>query len=266
MKENKIDSQKIINDAFDPIAEIYDSRLLLLEADKKFWIDLCRRKLKNKHSIILELGSGTGRISFVLADEGYKIIGIDLSKKMLEKANKILEEEKPQLKKRVQFMLADMTDFRFNEKFDLIILPFYSFAVLPDRNHQNKCLHCVKEHLSENGIFAFDLNEMILREDWRREKNYGIENSGNDYYLKSNFSRDEDGTILIHSTIYFFDKSIKNRLKTWKMRLISTTEDILEDMLKANGLEICEKIYNYDEIQDTKSNIYLVKHFLKNEK
>ena len=46
-------------------------------------------KLLLKRARILDIGSGTGRDSRFLFEKGFRVIGIDFSKKMIEEARKI---------------------------------------------------------------------------------------------------------------------------------------------------------------------------------
>ncbi|MGY5854534.1 MAG: class I SAM-dependent methyltransferase, partial [Candidatus Thorarchaeota archaeon] len=51
-----------------------------------------REMVKRYGSPILELASGTGRISLMLAEEGYDVVGIELSSDMLEIAKEKLQK------------------------------------------------------------------------------------------------------------------------------------------------------------------------------
>ncbi|HBR31024.1 MAG TPA: class I SAM-dependent methyltransferase, partial [Clostridiales bacterium] len=51
----------------------------ILSADIPFYIEFA----KKQNGEILELGCGTGRVSLVLAAEGFYVTGLDLSRQML---------------------------------------------------------------------------------------------------------------------------------------------------------------------------------------
>ncbi len=105
---------------------------------------------------VLELGCGTGRMLVPLAQAGLKVTGLDISKKMLERA----EEKRALLgagdRERIRLVQGDMTQFALGEQFPLIIIPFRPFQHLLTVNEQLRCLHCVREHLARGGQLIMD--------------------------------------------------------------------------------------------------------------
>jgi len=66
--------------------------------------------------MVLDIGCGSGELSFDLAKKASKVIGIDLNKQYLEKAKK---KNKAQ---NIKYVLGDATNYIFNEKFDIVVL------------------------------------------------------------------------------------------------------------------------------------------------
>jgi SAM-dependent methyltransferase len=98
---------------------------------------------------ILELACGTGRVSIILAQNGYKVWGIDLSDSMLEQCRIKLSRQPKAVQDNVWIGKYDMSSFRLNRKFSLIIVPFRGFQSLTTDEAQRSCLKCVYEHLSD---------------------------------------------------------------------------------------------------------------------
>lgn len=121
-------------------------------ADKPFFKELA----KQYGSPILELACGTGRISLMLAEAGYEIVGVDLSPEMLEIAREKLQKIPEVIQSRVTFYRGDITDMTLDQKFAMIIIPS-SFKYLLTTDDQLACLKCVREHLQDTGIFILDL-------------------------------------------------------------------------------------------------------------
>ena len=81
-------------------------------------------KYVRKGSKILEIGCGTGRTAIPLALKGFNVTGIDISKKMLENAEKNAKKLKAD---RAHFVLADASDLPFKDKsFDVVFIPYCS--------------------------------------------------------------------------------------------------------------------------------------------
>jgi predicted acetyltransferase/predicted RNA methylase len=115
---------------------------------------------------VLELGCGTGRVALRLAESGFKITGLDLSDSML----KIFNEKLKDLSYRDNITLVkeNMAKFDLREKFELIIAPFRAFQALTEEEDIVSCLSCVKEHLSDKGLFILNVfrPNKELDEDW----------------------------------------------------------------------------------------------------
>lgn len=67
---------------------------------------------------VLELGCGTGRVSLALAKKGAIVTAVDISRVMLDLA------EKERAHKKITYIEDNITQLSLNKKFDLIIAPF----------------------------------------------------------------------------------------------------------------------------------------------
>ncbi len=74
--------QKALYDSF--IAEYYDSSPMVAERkqDVSFYVGAARKY----GDPVLELGCGTGRVTLAIAEAGHRVMGLDVSEKMLERA------------------------------------------------------------------------------------------------------------------------------------------------------------------------------------
>jgi SAM-dependent methyltransferase len=105
---------------------------------------------------VLELGCGTGRITLAIAEAGYRIVGLDISEKMLDRATAKLHALRGAARERVHLLQGDMTRFDFGEKFRSIIIPFRPFQHLLEVEEQIRCLQCIRQHLAPNGRLIVD--------------------------------------------------------------------------------------------------------------
>lgn len=112
-------------------------------------------KKENIHNgIITELGCGTGTFCTLLADYGYKVIGVDISTDMLEvAAEKITKRHRG----RILYTLQDMRDFILKKPVRAIISVCDSMNYLLSKADWDLTLRSVYQNLCPGGIFIFDL-------------------------------------------------------------------------------------------------------------
>lgn len=97
---------------------------------------------------ILELGCGTGRVLQPLFEEGFQIFGLDLDLRMLT----YLKQQAPS----APIFAADLTNFRLQMKFSLILLTCNTYSTL-STIQRLAALSCIDQHLAPGGIFATSL-------------------------------------------------------------------------------------------------------------
>ena len=142
--------------AFDRWAEYYDLVHRGLPGEAEFYVGQAVR-LGAK---TLELGCGTGRISIAMAMSGVETTGLDNSPDMLEVCRAKLEAVGA-VDGSLKLVQADMSDFRLDERFDLIVMPYRTFMHLQRPVQQSQCLRRIRQHLERDGLFI--LNTWIPR-------------------------------------------------------------------------------------------------------
>lgn len=100
---------------------------------------------------ILELACGTGRITIPIAQQGFEIVGIDKSEKMLARAKEKAGNQYP-----ITWHREDVRAFDLKRKFKLIIFPFNSIAHLHDLASIDACFKSLRNHLDDAGRFILD--------------------------------------------------------------------------------------------------------------
>lgn len=91
---------------------------------------------------ILDLGCGTGDITFELKQMGVNVIGVDYSKEMIKKS----KNKYPDL----NFQVQDILSLNFNEQFDAV----YSNAVLHWIKEPRRALESIYKSLKTRGRFV----------------------------------------------------------------------------------------------------------------
>ncbi|RPI03225.1 MAG: class I SAM-dependent methyltransferase [Ignavibacteriae bacterium] len=119
---------------------------------------------------ILELGCGTGRVTISLFPFCRLIHGIDLSSAMVELCRLKVENANIPANK-VIISEGSITDFSFNQRFDLIIAPFRVLQNLETDSEVEGFFRCIREHLTSEGtcilnVFKPSFSPDVLREQW----------------------------------------------------------------------------------------------------
>ena len=103
---------------------------------------------------ILDLGCGTGRHDFLLAEKGYAITGVDMSEEMLLIARS--QQLNSSTAQQLNFLHGDIRAFRMDKKFDTTISIFHVMSYQTTNEDFLSALKTAKAHLPPVGIFVFD--------------------------------------------------------------------------------------------------------------
>jgi SAM-dependent methyltransferase len=136
-------------------AKYYDEAYASKEdlADRDFYVDLAKRI----GGPVLELACGTGRILLAIAREGIAIHGVDISPAMLKVLREKLQREPKDVRELVSFVEGDLRNFRSNQEYPLVIIPFRPLQHMYTVEDQLAALKTAAFHVEENGILAFNV-------------------------------------------------------------------------------------------------------------
>lgn len=136
---------------FENYADKYDNEVYVQGTIGE--CDFIEREIRhNKTSRILDIGCGTGRHSIELAKRGYKVVGIDLSESLLNRA----KEKASELKIQIDFQKHDARKLPFGHEFDLAIMICEGGFPLMETDEMNfQILRNAANALLPNGKFIF---------------------------------------------------------------------------------------------------------------
>ena len=127
----------------------------LIKLKKKYLLLLKKNGVKKGR--ILDAGCGTGMMSMYLYNNGYSVIGADISKGMLIKARKKSSEAKCN----IDWYNCDITkDFPFSFSFDAIISSLDVVNHITERKQLESFFLNAYEALNDGGVFIFDINSL----------------------------------------------------------------------------------------------------------
>jgi len=178
--------RKIACNPYQGLAPIYD--FVMRHIDYQGWADYLEQifsRLKPPGRRTLELACGTGNLTLELARRGYRVVGTDVSKQMLEVArDKANSADVP-----ASFREMDMRHIDISEHFDIVLCLYDSINYLMEKHEIEKLFVDVHSALSPGGIFVFDICTeanclKYFRDRTEREKGNGFSYWRHSYYLR----------------------------------------------------------------------------------
>jgi SAM-dependent methyltransferase len=131
------------------IADYYDESPVIRGRTKD--VAFYRDAVRAYGDPVLELGCGTGRIALALAQAGYRVTGLDISERMLERCYAKRAKLRTEARERVHLVQGDMTKFDLGKQFRTVVIPFRPMQHLLEVEQQRSCLECVRKHLWSEG-------------------------------------------------------------------------------------------------------------------
>ena len=136
---------------YDGIAPIYDPWSRSVVEDVDFYVE----EALVSGGPVVELAVGTGRIAVPIAKAGVRVIGVDESPAMLERARAYAEREN--VSPLVDLRLGDLRDPPVDERVPLATVPFRSLLHMPDERQKLRALTAAASVLEPGGRFVFDV-------------------------------------------------------------------------------------------------------------
>lgn len=206
--------------SYNIFAEFYDDLTQNVEYEKiAKYVSSFFKKYYPSGKTVLDLACGTGTLSKLLNEEGYNIIGIDLSDDMLCIASSKSVDK-------ASFIKGNISSFALPQKVDYCVCSLDSINHLKSIEQVGECFNCVYNSLVDGGIFVFDVNTVY------KHKNVLNDNT---------FVFDEENFFLSWDNEYLGENTVR----------------ILLDFFVFNGVnydrfseEFCEKAYEISEIEN----------------
>jgi SAM-dependent methyltransferase len=142
-------ADKALSAAFYDTVTAADARLL---GDINIYAGLIRPSAP-----VLELGVGTGRIAFALADLGHSVTGVEIAPTMLAQALAKWADLKPEVQRRLNLHRGDMTSLDLKQTFDLVVCGYFTLAHVPRGAAWRNTFETAARHLAPGGLAAFHL-------------------------------------------------------------------------------------------------------------
>ena len=232
-----------MSDPNNPFPTLYHCHHQNFLEDLPFWQTLARWQ----GDPILELGCGTGRVFFPLAQDGHIIYGIDSSGAMLAFLKQRISTG---LQSRIHLFEADMINFQIDAEFRLVLLPCNTYSTF-DSEARSRILTCVFHHLKPGGVFAVSMPNPNLLASLQTNAESEVETifshpeSGHPVQVSSTWEKRDN----IVKMFWYYDHLLPDgkieRLTASVSHHIATLEDYITEMISA-GLTIQSTYRNFE--------------------
>lgn len=143
---------------YNSFAYLYDR--LMDDVPYPSWVELVNRYCQ-KHNLggnpsLLDLACGTGSLSLLLHEAGYRVTGVDLSEDMLS----VAAVKAGEAGAAIPFYQQDMRELEGFDPFDVITIFCDSLNYLSSEDDVHRTFRRAFEHVKEGGLFLFDVHSI----------------------------------------------------------------------------------------------------------
>ena len=143
-------------EAYTSFARVYD--MFMDNVPYEVWGRYIVEKLRANgidSGYVVDLGCGTGKLTTLLADAGYDMVGVDNSAEMLEIAGERQEEEE---RNDILYLLQDMREFELYGTVGAVFSICDSLNYITEPEELKQVFRWVNNYLDPGGLFIFDMN------------------------------------------------------------------------------------------------------------
>lgn len=147
-------------EAYTGFAEVYD--LFMDNVPYEAWSQYLIRLLQEygiEEGLVLDLGCGTGKMTRLLAQAGYDMIGIDYSEEMLQIAREASFDPDAE-EQDILYLLQDMREFELYGTVRAVVSVCDSINYILEEEELLQVFLLVNNYLDPGGIFIFDMNTL----------------------------------------------------------------------------------------------------------
>ncbi|PNZ12455.1 class I SAM-dependent DNA methyltransferase [Staphylococcus simiae] len=178
---------------YEEMSYVYDRLTQDQPYDK--WFEIVSNMSKEQANI-LDIGCGTGSLTTKLQYLG-QVTGMDLSVDMLA----VAAQKCPH----IVWLEGDMTDFELQQQFDIITIFCDSLNYLSTLDEVKLTFENVYKHLSENGVFLFDVHTVHKMITLFNNQNYIDDNE--DIFLAWQAIEGEEPYSVYHDMTFFLKQA-----------------------------------------------------------
>ena len=246
---------------YEKYSNYYDT--IHIDKDYEIESNLINKYSTNKNSL-LDVGCGTANHSIILSEYFKKIVGVDLSKSMLNEAKKKID-----LLKISNVELTNSELCSIDGTFDTIISMFNVVNHIQSLEELSMFFEDVKNKLNEDGIFIFDCwNGTACRMEMPTEYHKKFVNY--DWYtleLETNTTSNLfDAWSLVETKVNVYSEG--DKVDEFKYGILHKlwTPDILKSLIEISGMKVVNIVPSFNDEEIAKANDYRITFISKKQK
>ncbi len=242
-------------EAYTSFAQVYD--LFMDNVPYEEWCEYIKSLLKEykiEDGLVLDLGCGTGKITRLLEDAGYDMIGIDYSEEMLEIAREHQEEGS-----NILYLLQDMREFELYGTVRAVVSVCDSMNYITEEEDLLQVFRLVNNYLDPKGLFIFDLNTVYKYKELLGETTIS-ENREEGSFIWDNYYEEEEQINEYDLTLFIKEKdNLYRKYEETHFQKAYTLEKVKELLEKA-GMEFVAAYdaFTRDAVKEDSERIYVI--------
>jgi SAM-dependent methyltransferase len=188
--------------AYTSFAQVYD--LFMDNVPYEEWAMRITEILKEygiDSGIVLDLGCGTGKLTRLMEEQGFDMIGVDNSFEMLDIARESSKDN-------ILYLLQDMREFELYGTVQAVYSACDSINYILEEEDLREVFSLVNNYLDPKGIFIFDINTRYKYEELLGENTFA-ETREEGSFIWDNFYDPEDEINEYDLTLYIKDEKEK---------------------------------------------------------
>lgn len=171
--------------AYTSFAQVYD--LFMDNVPYEMWGEYLAQLFKEygiEDGLLLDLGCGTGKLTRIMAEKGYDMIGVDYSYEMLDIAKSESEEA-------ILYLLQDMREFELYGTVRGIYSACDCMNYILEENELRSVFKLVNNYLDPGGVFVFDVNTPYKYRELLAENTIAENRDEGSFIWENYFDEDE---------------------------------------------------------------------------